>query len=45
MDIALKIYTTIGFGIHNNELPYLAMGICQSESAKKLTGHFEKETS
>lgn len=45
MDIALKIYTTIGFGIHNDELPYLAMGICQNESAKKLTGHFKKETS
>lgn len=45
MDIALKIYTTIGFGIHNDELPYLAIGICQSVSAKKLIGHFEKETS
>lgn len=45
MDIALKIYTTIGFGIHNDELPYLAMGICQNESAKRLIDNFEEETS
>ena len=45
MDIALKIYTTIGFGIHNDELPYLAMGISPNGSAKRLINNFEKETS
>lgn len=31
-----NIIHAIGFGIHNDELPYLAMSVCKNGSAKKL---------
>ena len=33
----------IGFGIHDDELPYLAMSVCKNGSAKKLIGHYEEK--
>lgn len=38
-----NIIHAIGFGIHNEELPYLAMSVCKNGSAKKLIGNFEEE--
>lgn len=38
-----NIIHAIGFGIHNEELPYLAMSVCKNGSAKKLIGHVEEE--
>jgi len=38
-----NIIHAIGFGIHKDELPYLAMSVCQNGSAKKLIGNFEEE--
>lgn len=37
-----NIIHAIGFGIHNEELPYLAMSVCKNGSAKKLIGHVEE---
>lgn len=38
-----NIIHAIGFGIHNDELPYLAMNVCKNGSAKKLIGNYEEE--
>lgn len=38
-----NIIHAIGFGIHNEELPYLAMSVCKDGSAKKLIGNFDEE--
>ena len=38
-----NIIHAIGFGIHNEELPYLAMSVCRNGSAKKLIGYMEEE--
>lgn len=38
-----NIIHAIGFGIHNEELPYLAMSVCKNGSAKKLIGNFVEE--
>lgn len=38
-----NIIHAIGFGIHNDELPYLAMSVCKNGSAKKLIGNYEEE--
>lgn len=38
-----NIIHAIGFGIHKDELPYLAMSVCKNGSAKKLIGNFEEE--
>lgn len=38
-----NIIHAIGFGIHNEELPYLVMSVCKNGSAKKLIGSFEEE--
>lgn len=38
-----NIIHAIGFGIHNEELPYLAMSVCKNGSAKKLINNFEEE--
>lgn len=38
-----NIIHAIGFGIHNEELPYLAMSVCKNGSAKKLIQNFEEE--
>lgn len=38
-----NIIHAIGFGIHNEELPYLAMSVCKNGSAKKLIGNVEEE--
>ena len=38
-----NIIHAIGFGIHNDELPYLAMNVCKNGSAKKLIGNFDEE--
>ena len=38
-----NIIHAIGFGIHKEELPYLAMGVCKNGSAKKLIGNFEEK--
>lgn len=38
-----NIIHAIGFGIHEEELPYLAMSVCKDGSAKKLIGNFEEE--
>ena len=38
-----NIIHAIGFGIHNEELPYLAMSVCKNGSAKKLIGNFEED--
>lgn len=38
-----NIIHAIGFGIHNEELPYLAMSVCKDGSAKKLIGNYEEE--
>lgn len=37
-----NIIHAIGFGIHEDELPYLAMSVCQNGSAKKLIGNVEE---
>ena len=37
-----NIIHAIGFGIHNDELPYLAMNVCKNGSAKKLIGHYDE---
>lgn len=38
-----NIIHAIGFGIHKEELPYLAMSVCKNGSAKKLINNFEEE--
>lgn len=38
-----NIIHAIGFGIHDDELPYLAMSVCKNGSAKKLIGHYEEK--
>ena len=38
-----NIIHAIGFGIHDDELPYLAMNVCRNGSAKALIGHYEEE--
>lgn len=38
-----NIIHAIGFGIHKEKLPYLAMGVCKNGSAKKLIGNFEEK--
>lgn len=38
-----NIIHAIGFGIHNEELPYLAMSVCKNGSAKKLIGNVEEQ--
>lgn len=38
-----NIIHAIGFGIHKDELPYLAMSVCKNGSAKKLINNFEEE--
>lgn len=38
-----NIIHAIGFGIHNDELPYLAMVVCKNGSAKKLIRNYEEE--
>ncbi len=38
-----NIIHAIGFGIHNDELPYLAMSVCKNGSAKKLIGTATEE--
>lgn len=38
-----NIIHAIGFGIHDNELPYLAMSVCKNGSAKKLINNYEEE--
>lgn len=38
-----NIIHAIGFGIHKDELPYLAMSVCKNGSAKKIIGNFEEE--
>lgn len=38
-----NIIHAIGFGIHKEELPYLAMSVCENGSAKKLINNFEEE--
>lgn len=38
-----NIIHAIGFGIHNDELPYLAMNVCKNGSAKRLIGNFEEK--
>ncbi len=38
-----NIIHAIGFGIHNDELPYLAMSVCKNGSAKKLIGNYDEE--
>lgn len=38
-----NIIHAIGFGIHDDELPYLAMSVCKNGSAKKLIGNFDEE--
>lgn len=38
-----NIIHAIGFGIHHEELPYLAMNVCKNGSAKKLIGHVEEQ--
>ena len=38
-----NIIHAIGFGIHNEELPYLAMNVCKNGSAKKMIGNVEEE--
>ena len=37
-----NIIHAIGFGIHNDELPYLAMSVCKNGSAKKLIGNADE---
>lgn len=37
-----NIIHAIGFGIHEDELPYLAMSVCRNGSAKKLIGNAEE---
>lgn len=37
------IIHAIGFGIHDDELPYLALSVCKNGSAKKLIGHYDEE--
>lgn len=38
-----NIIHAIGFGIHDEELPYLAMSVCKNGSAKNLIGRAEEE--
>lgn len=38
-----NIIHAIGFGIHEEELPYLAMNVCKNGSAKKLIGNYVEE--
>lgn len=38
-----NIIHAIGFGIHDEELPYLAMNVCKNGSAKKLIGNYEEK--
>lgn len=38
-----NIIHAIGFGIHNEELPYLAMNVCRNGSAKKMIGNVEED--
>lgn len=38
-----NIIHAIGFGIHKEELPCLAMSVCKNGSAKKLINNFEEE--
>lgn len=38
-----NIIHAIGFGIHNEELPYLAMSVCKNGSAKTLVGNAGEE--
>lgn len=38
-----NIIHAIGFGIHKDELPYLAMSVCEKGSAKKLISHATEE--
>lgn len=38
-----NIIHAIGFGIHADELPYLAMSVCRNGSAKKLIGKIDEE--
>lgn len=38
-----NIIHAIGFGIHDDKLPYLAMNVCKNGSAKRLVGHFKEE--
>lgn len=37
-----NIIHAIGFGIHNDELPYLAMSVCENGSARKLIGNYDE---
>lgn len=37
-----NIIHAIGFGIHQDELPYLAMSVCRNGSAKSLIGHIDE---
>lgn len=38
-----NIIHAIGFGIYQDELPYLAMNICKNGSAKKLIGNIDEK--
>lgn len=38
-----NIIHAIGFGVHDEKLPYLAMSVCKNGSAKKLIGNVEEE--
>lgn len=38
-----NIIHAIGFGIHKDELPYLAMRVCKNGSAKKLIGNVKED--
>lgn len=38
-----NIIHAIGFGIHNEELPYLVMSVCKNGSSKKLIKNYEEE--
>lgn len=37
-----NIIHAIGFGIHGDELPYLAMNVCKNGSAKELIGNYNE---